>query len=119
MQADLSLMGNVRLLAVEVSRYWPRIRYLVLCAGIVRGRHILSAEGIESNFAINYLSRFMLTQRLLPCLESAGEAGRAARILVIGGAARHGAIDYDDINLTKRFRTLRAVAQFCAANDLF
>src|SRR5260221_8009305 len=57
-QADLSLMRNVDALAAKVREFWPRLHYLVLCAGIMRGRHTLTAEGIETNFAINYLSRF-------------------------------------------------------------
>lgn len=119
LQADLSLMRNVEMLAAKVSAHLPRIHYLIHCAGIVRGRYVLTAEGIESNFAVSYLSRFALTRRLLPDLASAGKPGAAARILTISGAARNGAIHYDDINLTNRFSTLGAVAQFCEANDVF
>jgi NAD(P)-dependent dehydrogenase (short-subunit alcohol dehydrogenase family) len=118
-RADLSLMRNVEELAAQVSNDFPRVRYLVHCAGIVRGRRVLTIEGIESNFAVSYLSRSALTQRLISCLASTGESGAAARILVVGGAARGGVIHYDDINLAKRFSTLGAVAQFCEANDVF
>jgi len=38
----------------------------VLCAGIVRGRFTLTPEGVETNFSIGYLSRFVLVERLLP-----------------------------------------------------
>jgi NAD(P)-dependent dehydrogenase (short-subunit alcohol dehydrogenase family) len=79
----------------------------------------LTDEGIESNFAVSYLSRFALTRLLLPSLIAAGEPGAAARILTIGGAARDRVIRYDDINLTRKFTTLGAVAQFCQANDVF
>jgi NAD(P)-dependent dehydrogenase (short-subunit alcohol dehydrogenase family) len=112
--ADLSLIRNVDVLAAEVSKRWPRLHYLVLCAGIVRGQHTLTSEGIETNFAINYLSRFVLVERLLANL-----ADQAARILVISGAAQDGKIQYDDVNLTGRFGVLRAVSQFCEANDVF
>jgi NAD(P)-dependent dehydrogenase (short-subunit alcohol dehydrogenase family) len=117
--ADLSLIRNVDLLAAEVSKRWPRLRYLVLCAGIVRGQHTLTSEGIETNFAINYLSRFVLIERLLANLAAQGLADQAARILVISGAAQDGKIQYDDVNLTGRFGVLRAVSQFCEANDVF
>jgi NAD(P)-dependent dehydrogenase (short-subunit alcohol dehydrogenase family) len=118
-RTDLSLMRDVEALAAQVSDRWQRIHYLVHCAGIVRGRRIVTDEGIESNFAVSYLSRFALTRLLLPSLIAAGEQGAAARILTIGGAARNGAIRYDDINLARKFSTLRAVAQFCQANDVF
>jgi NAD(P)-dependent dehydrogenase (short-subunit alcohol dehydrogenase family) len=117
--ADLSLIRNVDALAAEVSKRWPRLHYLVLCAGIVRGHHTLTSEGIETNFAINYLSRFVLIERLLANLAAQGLADQAARILVISGAAQDGKIQYDDVNLTGRFGVLRAVSQFCEANDVF
>jgi len=119
LQADLSLMRNVDALAAQVWALLPRLNYLVHSAGIVRGRRVLTEEGIESNFAVSYLSRFALTRLLLPCLSSPNGTVGAARILVIGGAKRDGVIHYDDINLAWKFSTLAAVAQFCEANDLF
>jgi hypothetical protein len=60
-----------------------------------------------------------VTTGLLPLLEAAGQPGNAARIVIIGGAAQNGRIYFDDVNLTPNFATLRAVAQFCQANDVF
>jgi retinol dehydrogenase 12 len=119
MQADLGLVRDTDRLADVIKARIPRLHRLVLCAGVVRGNRLLTAEGIESNFAINYLSRFVLTERLMPLLRATGKPGAAARIVVIGGAAMNGTIHYDDINLTGRFGILRAVPQFCQANDLF
>jgi hypothetical protein len=39
--------------------------------------------------------------------------------LIISGAAQNGKIHFDDVNLTANFTTLRAVWQFCQANDVF
>jgi NAD(P)-dependent dehydrogenase (short-subunit alcohol dehydrogenase family) len=119
LQADLSLMSNVSALAVNVRQRWPRLHYLVLSAGIMRAQHTLTAEGIETNFAINYLSRFALTEGLLPNLVAGSVAGEASRILVISGAAQDGTVRYEDVNLAGRFSIVRAVSQFCEANDLF
>ena len=119
LRADLSLVREANRLADEVSGRWPGLHRLVHCAGVVQGRRELTSEGVESNFAINYLSRFVLSERLLPLLEKAGEPGPAARIVIVGGAAQNGTIYYDDVNLTKRFGILRVVGQFCQANDLF
>jgi NAD(P)-dependent dehydrogenase (short-subunit alcohol dehydrogenase family) len=47
-QADLSSMRNVRGLAESISDRWPSLDYLVLCAGVMRGRFSLTAEGIET-----------------------------------------------------------------------
>jgi NAD(P)-dependent dehydrogenase (short-subunit alcohol dehydrogenase family) len=119
LQADLSVISNVDTLAADVSARWPQLHCLVHCAGIMRGRYTLTSEGTETNFALNYLSRFALTERLLPCLVAGGRDGAAARILVIGGAAQNGRIYYENPNLARRFNILRVVAQFCAANDEF
>jgi NAD(P)-dependent dehydrogenase (short-subunit alcohol dehydrogenase family) len=119
LQADLSLIRNVDVLAAKVSERWPRLHYLVLCAGIVRGQYTVTSEGIETNFAINYLSRFALIERLLANLAAQALADQSAKILVISGAAQDGKIHYDDVNLTGRFGVLRAVSQFCEANDVF
>jgi NAD(P)-dependent dehydrogenase (short-subunit alcohol dehydrogenase family) len=118
-QADLSLVSEANRLAEDVARHFPALHCLVHSAGIVRGWHELTLEGVESNFAINFLGRFALTQKLLPLLWAAGQSGSAARIVMIGGAARHGRIYFDDVNLTNNFSTIRAVMQFCQANDVF
>jgi len=119
LQADLSLVREANRLADEIAARWPALHYLVHSAGIVRGRRVLTEEGIESNFAVNYVSRFALTNRLLPLLEAAGRPGEAARVVIVGGAARNGTIHFNDISLASKFGTLRAVGQFCQANDLF
>jgi NAD(P)-dependent dehydrogenase (short-subunit alcohol dehydrogenase family) len=119
LKADLSLMQDVRQLAREVSNRWPVLHGLVHVAGIVRGRRIVTSEGVESNFAINYLSRFLLTELLLPMLTVGGQGSRAARIVIVSGAAQDGRIHFDDVNLTSNFSTLRVVLQQCRANDLF
>src|SRR6266852_7543504 len=119
LQADLSLVREANRLADEIAGRWSTLHYLVHSAGVVRGRRDLTAEGIESNFAINYLSWFVLTERLLPLLEAVGQPDKAARIMIVSGAAQNGTIHFDDVNLTANFTTLRAVWQFCAANDVF
>jgi NAD(P)-dependent dehydrogenase (short-subunit alcohol dehydrogenase family) len=119
MPADLSLVREANRLADEVAGRSPELHYLVHSAGIVRGRRVLTSEGVESNFAVNYLSRFALTGRLLPLLSAAGRPGEAARVVIIAGNAPSGSIHYDDVNLTRSFNTLRALWQFQQANDVF
>lgn len=112
-RADLALVSETERLADEVLAQSPRLDDLVLSAGVVSGRRILTQDGIESNFAIGYLSRFVLVQRLLASM------AHGSRILSINGAARNGRIYYEDVNLTRNFATLRAVSQLCEANDVF
>ena len=118
-QADLSLVREACRLGDEVAKVCPAMHYLVHSAGVVRGRHVMTAEGIESNFATNYLSRFTLTVRLLPALQAAGQPGIPARIVMVAHPGFDGAIHYDDINLTANFAMIRAFRQFHYANDVF
>jgi NAD(P)-dependent dehydrogenase (short-subunit alcohol dehydrogenase family) len=117
--ADLRLMREAKRLANEVASRWRGLNYLVLSAGVVRDRRELTDEGIESNFAVNYVSRFVLTQSLLPLLKTASQPGNAARIVIISGAAQNGKIYFDDVNLTSKFGVLRMLGQSCQANDVF
>jgi NAD(P)-dependent dehydrogenase (short-subunit alcohol dehydrogenase family) len=119
LQADLSLVSEAQRVAERAATRWPAMHYLVESAGIVRGRRVVTAEGFESNFATNYLSRFALTVRLLPTLQAAGRPGKAARILLVAHPGFNGPIHYDDVNLTNNFAMIRAFKQFHFANDVF
>jgi NAD(P)-dependent dehydrogenase (short-subunit alcohol dehydrogenase family) len=72
--ADLSLMRQVRALAYEVLDTTPRLDGLVLNAAVARSDLVLTDEGIETNFATNHLSSFLLTHLLLRLLRSSAPA---------------------------------------------
>lgn len=118
-RADLSLVREARRVGDEVTNRCPALHYLVHSAGFVRGRRVVTAEGLESNFATNYLSRFALTARLLSALRAAGRPGESARIILVSHPGFDGTIHYDDVNLTKNFSTITAFKQFHYANDVF
>lgn len=117
--ADLTLMREANRLGNDVASRWTGLNYLVHSAGVVRGRHELTDEGIECNFAVNYVTRFALTQRLVPLMKTASHPGNAARIVIISGAAQNGTIHFDDVNLTSKFGVLKMLGQSCQANDVF
>jgi len=118
-QADLSLVSEANRLADLTASRLPDLHYLVHSAGIVRDHRLVTSEGIEQCFAVNYLTRFVLTRRLLPQLENTGRPGRSARIVIVGGAGMNGTINYDDVNLTTKFNMINALRQFQYANDVF
>jgi NAD(P)-dependent dehydrogenase (short-subunit alcohol dehydrogenase family) len=119
LSADLRLMREAKRLANEIASLWTGLNYLVHSAGVIRNSLELTDEGVESNFAINYLSRFVLTQELLPLLKLTGQPKDAARIVIISGATQNGTIYFDDVNLTSKFGLLRMIGQSCQANDVF
>ena len=72
--ADLSLMRQVRALAYEVLDTTPRLDGLILNAAVARSDLVLTDEGVETNFATNHLSSFLLTHLLLRLLRSSAPA---------------------------------------------
>jgi NAD(P)-dependent dehydrogenase (short-subunit alcohol dehydrogenase family) len=77
------------------------------------------SEGLERMFATNFLGRFVLTRALLPLIERSGRREAPARMLFVSGAARGGRLNYSDHGFGSAFTLVRAVRQFCLANDLF
>lgn len=106
--ADLSSLKQTRALADRVSSDHAVIHLLVNNAGLGPGRppyrkRILSADGHELRFAVNYLAPALLTRRLIPSLKD----GEAARIVNVASAAQ-APIDFADLRMDHRYTGVRA-----------
>jgi NAD(P)-dependent dehydrogenase (short-subunit alcohol dehydrogenase family) len=116
-EADFSLMVQVRQAAEQIIAMAPKIRSLVHCAGIIENRVQLTPEGIELNFAVNYLSRYLMTRRLLPALEQSADP----RVVIVAAAGFFTGAPLD-LNAIERRDWTNAKKVFQAgqyANDLF
>jgi NAD(P)-dependent dehydrogenase (short-subunit alcohol dehydrogenase family) len=71
LESDLSLIQETERLARRIAGQLRTIDYLVLCADVVLGQHTITSEGVETTFALNYLSRFALVNAMLPLLRAA------------------------------------------------
>ena len=111
--ADLSSLAEVRRLADEVLASESSLDVLVNNAGIGSaagaGRQE-SADGYELTFAVNYLSHFLLTQRLLGLVRE--------RIVNVASAGQQ-AIDFDDVQLEHGWSGTRAYCQSKLAQIMF
>ncbi len=116
--ADLSLVREADRVAGLLAASAPELRQLVLCAGTIAGRRVLTSEGQEAMFATNFLTRAVLAAALLPALRRAAATGTRAHILLVTGGSG-GRIDYADPSLDGRFTLPRAVRQYSLANQLF
>jgi len=99
--ADFSSLADVRRMAQEVLARESRLDVLVNNAGIGTsvpggGRRMLSADGHEFRFAVNYLAGYLLTRQLLGLLT----ASAPARIVNVSSAGQT-AIDFDDVMLER------------------
>ena len=105
--ADLSSLAEVRRLAAEFQARYGRLHVLVNNAGAFFMRRQETVDGLEMTFALNHLSYFLLTTLLLDTLK----ASAPARVMNVASAAESSAkIDWDDLQLRRRYRGFEAYA---------
>jgi len=114
--ADLSSQASIRTLAEEVLARYRRIHVLVNNAGVITRRRTLTVDGIETQFAVNHLAYFLLTNLLLDRIRISAPA----RVVVVASDAHwtH-RLEFDDLQLARRWRPVRAYSQTKLANVLF
>jgi NAD(P)-dependent dehydrogenase (short-subunit alcohol dehydrogenase family) len=102
--ADLSDLGDVRLLADDLRRRFERIDVLINNAGIDIGDLRRSKDGFELTFAVNYLAPFVLSTSLAPTMAAAAAGTDVpARIVNISSSGhRGGRIDLTDLQGSNR-----------------
>lgn len=109
---DLQSLKSVKSFADDVTGKFPKINYLINNAGIMYGDYKLTEDGIETQFAVNYLSHFYLTHLLLPALKQGGTIGEVARVVNVSSCAHFpGDINFNDIMMEKHYDTVAAYAQ--------
>ena len=109
--ADLASLEEVRDLAGRIEADHERLDGLVNNAGIGTaepggGERVMSRDGHELRFAVNYLSGFLLTRLLVPLLSRSAPA-RIVNVTSAGQAS----IDFDDLMLENRYDGLQAYCQ--------
>ena len=116
--ADLASLKETAALADAILKDQPRLNVLVNNAGIgpkaPDSPRQESPDGYELLFAVNYLSGYLLTHRLLPLLRKSAPA-RIVNVASIGQQA----IDFDDVMLHKGYDDARAYRQSKLAQILF
>lgn len=87
---DFSRMADVVSAADELRQGFGPVNALIHCAGIISSRVERTGDGIERNFAVNYLSRYLLTRKLA---DSIAEDGRVVIVAAAGFFGDH--LDFD------------------------
>jgi NAD(P)-dependent dehydrogenase (short-subunit alcohol dehydrogenase family) len=113
---DLAVQADIRRVAAELIERLPQIHLLVNNAGVVNLQRTTTVDGIETVFAVNHLAYFLLTNLLLETLRRSG----GARIVnVASDAHKFGPLDFDDLQNTRRYRSMRVYGQSKLCNILF
>lgn len=116
-ELDLANLGSVAAFAARLAAEQNSLDLLINNAGIMQPpQRRVSADGFELQFATNYLGHFALTLRLLPLLRR----GQQPRVVTLGSvAARRGAIDFDDLQAERSYRSMPVYAQSKLACIMF
>ena len=114
-ECDLGSLDSVRACAAALLEQCPRIDVLVNCAGVIVWERILSPDGYEMTWAVNYLGPHLLTQLLLGRLK---ESAPARIVNLSSSAASSGRIHFDDLQLERGWGALRAYSQAKLATNM-
>ncbi len=113
---DLSSLASVRACAEEFKKSHQRLDVLINNAGVLPQERRESEDGIELNFAVNFLAPFLLTNLLLPILRSSAPS----RIVNVSSSMhKEGRINFADLESKKSFDKYAAYAQSKLALLLF
>ena len=119
--ADLSLQPEIRTVAREIEQVlenWGKdnLDGLVNNAGTFAYWQKLTAEGFETQWAVNHLAPFLLTNLLLPILRKS----ESAYVITVSSGSHYGAkLNWTDIQGLERYNPLKAYKHTKLANVLF
>ncbi|HEV2638239.1 MAG TPA: SDR family NAD(P)-dependent oxidoreductase [Actinocrinis sp.] len=114
-RADLSLVAENERVAETVRSRFPVVDALVFCARFYRSERTETAECLEENFALFYLSRYLLGHGLADALE---RAGQSSVVNVAGPGAGLDLVQWDDLQLRHGYHGGAALGQGGKLNDL-
>lgn len=114
--ADLSLLQDIRNAAQAIRERHQSIDGLINNVGTWMSNHELTKEGIETVFATNHLSYFLMTHELYPSLR---RADHARVVNVASNAHSYGKINIEDPGYSKNYHGLKSNGQAKLANIYF
>ena len=115
--ADFASQASVRALADAVRSRVERLDVLVNNAGGVNKARTVTADGIETTFAVNHLAYFLLTNLLLDLVVKSAPA-RVVTVASVGH--RRGTLDFEDLGFERGgYSIMRAYSRSKLANILF
>jgi NAD(P)-dependent dehydrogenase (short-subunit alcohol dehydrogenase family) len=113
--ADLSLVSENKRVIGEITARFEVVDVLVLCARYFRSYRTVTSEGFEHNFALYYLSRFLLGYGLIDQLE---KADKPVIMNVAGPGVGPGSVQWDDLAIERGYDGWSAMFQGGKLNDL-
>jgi NAD(P)-dependent dehydrogenase (short-subunit alcohol dehydrogenase family) len=113
---DFASLKQVRAMAADLAKRFPRIDVLLNNAGVYAKTRTLTEDGFELTVGVNHFAHFVLTHALIENLRGS-EQGRVVN--VSSGVHGGGEIDFDNLNLEHGFSGYAAYANSKLMNVLF
>ena len=114
--ADLASQAAIRRLAEDFNSQYSALHVLINNAGIIPRKRQVTVDGFETQFAVNHLAPFLLTNLLMDMLKSSAPA----RIVTVSSDMHRGAtINFDDLQSVGSYRPIRVYSETKLANVLF
>lgn len=105
--ADLSAQKNVRALAEQFKARHERLDVLINNAGLASSKKELTEDGLESDFAMNVVTPFLLTHLLMDSLKKSS----SPRVVTLMGGDVPTTLDMDNLQSEKSFDGLNTYSQ--------
>lgn len=114
---DLSYPGQIRNLAMEFKENYQKLHVLINNAGVMLSKRVMTDDGLEMNFTVNYLAPFLLTCSLIDILKKS----TPSRIINVSSAAhRMAKLDFDDLqNQNTKYKLFKIYGKSKLALMLF
>jgi retinol dehydrogenase-12 len=107
LSGDLTSQNSVRRAVAGFRADHAKLDILVCSAGVFHKTRTETEDGIESTFAVNYLSHFLLVNLLAEPLQR----GAPSRVVFVASRYGNMTIDFDDLMLQRRkFTVIGSVA---------
>jgi len=113
---DLGSAAAVRRGAEQILARAPALHVVVNNAGIFADERVVTDDGVELTFAVNYLGPFLLTELLAPRLEASATSAASRVINLASIAHTRGRIHIDDLTLANGWTGYAAYAMSKLAN---
>lgn len=114
LSADLSRVTENRRLVEHITDRFPAIDVLVLGARYHRATRVVTRDGFESNFALFYLSRHLLSHGLVGTLSRA----KNPVVLNFAGAGQVVPVRWEDLQFEHGYHDVSAMGHAGRLNDL-
>lgn len=113
-KADFSSLAEVKDLAEHLLNTFDSLDILFNNAAMINHERILTNDGFEQQFQVNYLSHFLLTEKIMPLLLKKDNS----RILNVSSMIHASVLEFDNLQGEKEYSAGKMYAQTKLMNIL-